>query len=136
MNNAYNKDLIKVAKHCAQGLGLKPFLREGVYVMTGGPTYETIAEIRFLVNYGDAIGMSTAHEVTVAHHCGLRVFGLSLITNQCISDYESKSAANHEEVLEAAKGRAKDLEIFIETLVENFNKYDLFLQKSAKKSVK
>ncbi|CAG2182091.1 unnamed protein product, partial [Oppiella nova] len=97
MNNAYNKDLIKLAKHCASGLGLNSFMREGVYVMTGGPNYETIAEIRFLVNYGDAIGMSTAHEVTVAHHCGLKVFGMSLITNKCISDYESKEAANHEE---------------------------------------
>jgi purine-nucleoside phosphorylase len=58
MNNAYNKDLIKLAKHCASGLGLNSFMREGVYVMTGGPNYETIAEIRFLVNYGDAIGMN------------------------------------------------------------------------------
>ncbi|XP_054165091.1 purine nucleoside phosphorylase-like [Oppia nitens] len=129
MNDAYNKDLMKIAKHCAQELKIDRFMREGVYVMTGGPSYESVAEVKFLSNYGDAVGMSTCHEVTVAHHCGLKVVGFSLITNKCVSDYNTKEVANHEEVIQAANERAKDFERLIESLVEKCNKYEEFLNK-------
>lgn len=66
--------------------------------------------------------MSTVHEVTVAHHCGLKVIGFSLITNKCVVDYDSKDEANHQEVLEAAKNRAKDFENLIKKVLENFEK--------------
>lgn len=61
--------------------------------------------------------MSTVHEVITARHCGMRVFALSLITNQAVMDYESKERANHEEVLQAGKERAEQLEQLVSTMV-------------------
>lgn len=62
-------------------------------------------------------GMSTAHEVIVARHCGMRVFALSLITNQAVMDYDSVEKANHEEVLQTGKQRAEQLERLVSTMV-------------------
>lgn len=62
-------------------------------------------------------GMSTVHEVIVARHCGMRVFALSLITNQAVMDYDSEEKANHEEVLETGKQRAEQLERLVSTMV-------------------
>ena len=56
MNNAYDQSLIKVAKYCAKELNLTSIIREGTYIMVGGPAYETIAEIKFMCDKGDAIG--------------------------------------------------------------------------------
>src|SRR5205814_3919101 len=76
-------------------------LHEGVYAMVGGPSYETGAELRFLRTMGaDAVGMSTAPEVVVARHMGMRVLGLSLITNTATGDETVE--INHAEVLAAA----------------------------------
>lgn len=61
--------------------------------------------------------MSTAHEVIAARHCGLNVFGLSLITNECVMDYDVERAANHAEVLETSNRRKSDLEKLITRLV-------------------
>lgn len=62
-------------------------------------------------------GMSTVHEAITARHCGIRVFALSLITNQAVMDYESEAKANHEEVLQTGKDRAKQLEQLVSTMV-------------------
>lgn len=64
-------------------------------------------------------GMSTVPEVIVARHCGLRVFGFSLITNKVIFDYEKLEKANHEEVLGAGKQAAHKLEQFVSILVSS-----------------
>lgn len=61
--------------------------------------------------------MSTVHEVIVARHCGMRVFALSLITNQAVMDYDSEEKANHEEVLQTGKQRAEQLERLVSTMV-------------------
>jgi len=122
MNNAYDRSLIKIAKQCAEELKLTDITREGVYVMNGGPAYESIAEVKFLRDRADAVGMSTAHEVVVAQHCGLKILGFSLITNCCIADYDSRQEANHQEVLDTANKRAKDLENLIIKLIEKLPK--------------
>jgi purine-nucleoside phosphorylase len=76
-------------------------LHEGVYTMVGGPNYETGAELKFLRMIGtDAVGMSTVPEVVVARHAGMRVLGLSLITNAATGDETQE--VNHAEVLAAA----------------------------------
>jgi purine-nucleoside phosphorylase len=76
-------------------------LHEGVYVMVSGPSFETGAELKFLRAMGaDAVGMSTAPEVVVARHAGMRVLGLSLITNTATGD--DTEEVNHAEVLATA----------------------------------
>jgi len=88
MTVPYDLDLIAKAEKVAAGLGIS--LRKGVYFATSGPSYETPAEVRFFRMAGaDAVGMSTVPEVIVARHCGLSVFGMSVITNK--SNYENEA---------------------------------------------
>lgn len=80
MSYAYSRDLWEIARKSASELGTN--LREGVYFYALGPQYETPAEIRAMGIMGaDAVGMSTAPEVIVASHCGIKVLGFSLISN-------------------------------------------------------
>lgn len=62
--------------------------------------------------------MSTCPEVVVAAHCGIKVFGLSMVTNECVTDYEERRTANHEEVIEAGNMRAKDLQKYVREFVK------------------
>jgi purine-nucleoside phosphorylase len=102
MTRAYDPELRNVAHEVAAQESLS--LREGVYVMVAGPSYETPAELRFLRAIGaDAVGMSTAAEVTVACHCGLRVLGVSTISNVALLDPKPGQVVSHEEVLAAGK---------------------------------
>ena len=80
MITAYDKDLRKLALQAAVDLNMSSFVREGVYVHVSGPNYETPSESIFLRNIGaDAVGMSTAPEVTVARHLEIKVLGELLI---------------------------------------------------------
>lgn len=102
MNKAFDPALRRLALKVAADLGI--VLRQGVYVGLGGPTFETPAEVRFLrMIGGDATGMSTVPEVIVARHMGLRVLGVSGISNVAIADPDSEEEANHEEVLAAGR---------------------------------
>ncbi len=99
MFDAYDPDYLDLARHTARRLGLT--LREGVYLAVAGPTYATRAELRAYRTWGaDAIGMSTVHEVAMARHLGLRVLGLSAITDMAVP--ESVHHATGDEVLRVA----------------------------------
>lgn len=118
MSDAYDRELRALVKQTAEEQGCDSFLQEGVYCMLAGPTYETIAECKVLQTLGaDAVGMSTVPEVVVARHCGLRVLGLSLITNKVVTDYDSNEKANHEEVLRTTKHRTEDLQRLVSHLI-------------------
>lgn len=118
LNNSYDMRLRQMAMECAKEMGIAPHIHEGVYVMLGGPTYETVAELRLLRMLGiDAVGMSTVPEVIVARHCEMKVFAFSLITNECITEYESTKEANHAEVIETANERQNDLNHLVTRMV-------------------
>jgi len=119
MLNAYDSDLRKTLKECATKLGYTNFLREGVYVQVSGPSYETIAELRMIkLLGGDAVGMSTVQEVIAARHAGIKVVACSLITNECELQYDTGSTICHEEVLETANKRGKQMEQMICKFIE------------------
>ncbi len=102
MNAAYDRELRRLALEVAGREGIA--MQQGVYAGLGGPTFETPAEVRFLRMIGaDACGMSTVPEVIVARHMGLRVLGISGITNATIADPDSDEVADHEEVLLAGR---------------------------------
>lgn len=97
MTDAYDPRLRAATLEAAEEAGVP--LRQGVYVMLSGPSYETRAEMRMLRGLGaDAVGMSTAHEVIVARQAGVNVLGFSLITNKATDDVET--GATHAEVIE------------------------------------
>ncbi len=99
MSQAYDKELRVLAKSVADKAGIP--IHEGVYACVSGPSFETPAEVRMIRAVGgDAVGMSTVHEVIVARHMGMRVLGFSAITNAGIDQIDSNTDANHEEVLE------------------------------------
>ena len=85
LSAAYDQSLRSLARSVARDRGIT--LREGVYVAVAGPNLETRAEYRFLRAIGaDVVGMSTVPEVLVAVHAGMRVLGLSIITDMCLPD--------------------------------------------------
>lgn len=99
MTEAYNEKYIELADEVAREKGLR--LMHGVYVGTTGPTFETRAEYEyFRIIGGDAVGMSTVPEVIVANHAGMKVFGLSVITD--LGGKDIKEVPTHEEVQLAA----------------------------------
>ncbi len=99
MSDAYDTTLREKTRKLADELKIE--LREGVYAMLAGPSFESSADVRFLRMIGaDAVGMSTVPEVIVARHGGMRVLGLSLISNSLANEHAKVS---HEEVLEAGK---------------------------------
>ena len=99
MHQAFDAEFIKIVDEAANRLGIKIF--KGVYLGTQGPTFETPAEYRMFRKMGaDAVGMSTVPEVIVAVHCGIRVFGISVITD--LGGFDEAVKVSHEEVQAAA----------------------------------
>lgn len=116
MSCAFDRELRGLAHAVAKGQGFE--LREGVYAQMTGPCYETPAEIRMLRTLGaDAVGMSTVPEVIVARHGGMRVLGISCITNMAAGILDQP--LSHAEVTETAN-RVKDrFKALIDGVVEN-----------------
>ncbi len=102
MSIAYDLKLREMALQVAEGLGFT--LQQGVYICLAGPSFETPADLRFLRLIGaDAVGMSTVPEVTVARHAGMRVLGVSGISNMAVMEPTGESKGVHEEVLETGR---------------------------------
>ncbi|TDG53248.1 hypothetical protein AWZ03_000063 [Drosophila navojoa] len=123
--NSYNKDLINKAIEISKTMGIESSVHVGVYSCLGGPTYETIAELKALRMMGvDAVGMSTVHEVITARHCDMKVFAFSLITNKCSTEYSDKKddEASHDEVMAVAKNRQKTCCELVSRLVAEIQK--------------
>jgi purine-nucleoside phosphorylase len=100
MSRAYDPEFMDFAREVATKDGFR--LNEGVYICLAGPSFETPADLRFLRAIGvDAVGMSTVPEVTVAHHGGIRVMGVSGISNK--ANLDGSTITTHEEVLEAGQ---------------------------------
>lgn len=99
MSEVYDKELIKLADSIAKEKNIK--VQHGVYLGTQGPTFETPAEYKMFRMLGaDSVGMSTVPEAIVAHHCGIKLFGMSIITDIGV---EGKIVeVSHEEVQKAA----------------------------------
>jgi len=100
MSEPWDPALRKLLAECAAAAGVR--VTEGVYIGLSGPSYETPAEVRMLQKFGgDAVGMSTVHEVIVARAIGMRVAGMSCITN--LAAGLSEGTVTHQEVLEVTK---------------------------------
>lgn len=99
MSSVYDADLCSIIRNASEKLGIG--MKEGVYLQLTGPSYETPAEIRMIRTLGaDAVGMSTAIEAVTARHAGMKVCGISCISN--LAAGMSGKPLNHEEVQETA----------------------------------
>ncbi len=104
MSEIYSKALLKTAENCAKKLNIK--YQKGVYIASTGPSYETPAEIRmFKIIGAQAAGMSTVPEAITANYCGIKVLGISCITNYAAG--VGNKPLNHQEVIDTAN-RVKD----------------------------
>jgi purine-nucleoside phosphorylase len=114
MSRAYDQELMRLARLSAQEKAID--LKEGVYVCLAGPSFETPADLRFLHTIGvDAVGMSTVPEVIVARHGGMRVLGLSGISNK--ANLDGSTVTTHEEVLKAGKVLVPKLDAIIRGVI-------------------
>ncbi len=114
MTNAYDKKLKELTHTAADKIGIK--LQKGVYAALTGPSYETPAEIRMLRTLGaDAVGMSTVPEVITANALGIKVLGISCITNMAAGI--TGQALSHQEVIETAQRVEKDFAALIKTVI-------------------
>ncbi|PSN71193.1 inosine guanosine and [Corynespora cassiicola Philippines] len=145
LSDAYDLDLRRRAHDAWKKLGLdqqKRRIHEGVYAFVAGPTYETRAECRMLRGFGaDVVGMSTVPEIVVARHTGMRVLAFSLVTNIAVleaglrgddatikglskaqlDEHLGQGKANHEEVLEAGREAAKDMQALVKQILSDFH---------------
>jgi purine-nucleoside phosphorylase len=98
MEEAYDHELLALAREIAAEKGIE--VDEGVYLATQGPTYETPSEYKMFRTFGaDAVGMSTVPEVIVARHCGIKCFGISVISDMGVEGQIER--VTHEDVQKA-----------------------------------
>ena len=114
MSRPYDLDLLQKARESAKEKGITP--KEGVYICLAGPSFESPADLRFLRTIGvDAVGMSTVPEVIVARHGGMRVLGLSGVSNK--ANLDGSTVTTHEEVLQAGKVLVPKLDAIIRGVI-------------------
>jgi purine-nucleoside phosphorylase len=117
MSEAYNKELRALAKQISKQLNIST--QEGVYVGNTGPTYETPAEVRMIRTLGgDAVGMSTVPEVIVARHAGMKVMGISCISNMAAGILDQP--LNHEEVIETTERVKANFLTYVKECIKQF----------------
>jgi purine-nucleoside phosphorylase len=115
MSNVYDKNLIAKAKEIAKKHNIP--LREGVYIGSSGPTLETPAEYKMFRIWGaDATGMSTVPEVIVAHHMGIKCFGMSVITNTD-KPFDGEDGTTHDYVQNVAESVEPQMTMLIKELM-------------------
>lgn len=116
MSEVYKKDLRELAERCARELSID--VKEGVYLANSGPCYETPSEIHMARMFGaDAVGMSTVPEAIVANYCGMRVLGISCISNAASS--HDGDRLSHAEVIETTNKAKSKFKSFILKIIEN-----------------
>ncbi len=118
MSEAYDRELRKITEDIALEEGIR--LHQGIYVGLPGPMLETPAEYRFLIKMGaDAVGMSTVPEVIVANHMGMRVLGISCITDLAVDGVIKK--IHFKEILKAAAQSEPMMTKLVKRLISNIN---------------
>lgn len=116
LSNVYDRNLRQLVKSLAEQEQIP--LQEGVYAWWSGPTYETPAEIRMIRTLGgDAVGMSTVPEATVATHAGLKVIGISCLTNMACGILDQPLC--HDEVIEVANMVKSKFTLLIQSIIRN-----------------
>jgi purine-nucleoside phosphorylase len=116
MSEPYSLELIKLAEEAAHVNNIK--VQKGVYVAVPGPNLETPAEYRFLRNIGaDVVGMSTIPESIVANHMGIKVLGISIITDECFPD--TLKAVNVEEIIAAAMEAEPKMTLIMKEVIKS-----------------
>jgi purine-nucleoside phosphorylase len=114
MSQSYDREYIKHAESCANEIGIS--VQKGVYVGNTGPAYETPAEVRMLkVIGGDAVGMSTVPEVIVSRHAGIRVLGISCISNMAAGILDQP--LTHHEVIETTERVRENFLKFVKKII-------------------
>jgi len=120
MGTGYDPELQDCLRDAAAATGVE--LKEGVYLAVTGPSYETPAEIRMFRSWGgDNVGMSTAPEIIVARHCGMRCAAISCITNMAAGVIKGH-VLNHKEVEEVARKRKPMFKKLLSASIERINK--------------
>jgi len=118
MSHVYDLDLQKIIRDTAKKNGI--YLQEGIYAQLTGPSYESPAEIRMLRTFGcDAVGMSTVVEAIAANHCGMKICGISCISN--LAAGMGDTPLSHKEVQEAADTAAPNFKKLVTESVKVFN---------------
>lgn len=119
MSEIYNRDLIMLARRCAAELSID--LKEGTYVQFTGPAYESSQEVAMARTLGgDAVGMSTACEAVAANHMGMRIVGISCISNLACGI--SPVPLSHKEVQETADRVAEKFQALVTRIIEEIGK--------------
>jgi len=118
-SNAYSKEMQEIVVKSAEALGFGFVRSHGCHAMVSGPTYESPTEAKWLRQLGvDSVSMSTIPEIIAAHHCGMKVIGLSLITNKVLMPGDDRPAASHQEVLETVDMRSQQMRSLVKRMVE------------------